>query len=98
GASDSGPVRDGVKAAAPPWALRGVSLRVETGERIAVVGATGAGKTTLARLLTRTYDVERGAVLVEGSAVREWNLAALRRPVGLVLQDVVLFPRTVAEI
>ena len=80
-----------------PWALRGVSLRIETGERIAVVGGTGAGKTTLARLLTRTYDVQRGAVLVEGVDVRAWDLVALRRHVGLVLQDVVLFAGTVAE-
>jgi ATP-binding cassette, subfamily B, multidrug efflux pump len=90
---------DGTKEAAapPPWALRGVSLRIETGERIAIVGATGAGKTTLARLLTRTYDVQRGAVLVEGIDVREWDLPALRRHVGLVLQDVVLFAGTVEQ-
>jgi ATP-binding cassette, subfamily B, multidrug efflux pump len=80
-----------------PWALRGVSLRVDTGERIAIVGATGAGKTTLARLLTRTYDVQRGVVLVEGVDVRDWDLTALRRHVGLVLQDVVLFAGTVEE-
>jgi ATP-binding cassette subfamily B protein len=82
---------------ASPWALRGVSLRIAPGERIALVGATGAGKTTLARLLTRTYDVQRGAVLVEGVDVRDWDLVALRRHVGLVLQDVVLFAGTVAE-
>jgi ATP-binding cassette subfamily B protein len=80
-----------------PWAIRGVSLRIETGERIAIVGGTGAGKTTLARLITRTYDAQRGAVLVEGVDVREWDLAALRRHVGLVLQDVVLFAGSVAE-
>jgi ATP-binding cassette subfamily B protein len=82
---------------AASWALRGVSLRVETGERVAIVGGTGAGKTTLARLLTRTYDVQRGAVMVEGVDVRAWDLVALRRHVGLVLQDVVLFAGTVAE-
>ncbi len=87
--------RDGQGATA--WALRGVSLRIETGERIAIVGGTGAGKTTLARLLTRTYDVQRGAVLVDGVDVRAWDLVALRRHVGLVLQDVVLFAGTVAE-
>jgi ATP-binding cassette, subfamily B, multidrug efflux pump len=81
----------------PGWALRGISLRIETGERVAVVGGTGAGKTTLARLLTRTYDVQRGSVLVEGIDVREWDLTALRQHVGLVLQDVVLFAGTVAE-
>jgi ATP-binding cassette subfamily B protein len=87
--------RDGVGT--PAWALRGVSLRIEPGERVAVVGDTGAGKTTLARLLTRTYDVQRGAVLIDGVDVREWDLVALRRHVGLVLQDVVLFAGTVAE-
>lgn len=95
---DGGPVRDPRDGAeTPPWALRGVSLRIETGEQVAVVGGTGAGKTTLARLLTRTYDVQRGAVLVDGVDVREWDLVALRRHVGLVLQDVVLFAGTVAE-
>jgi ATP-binding cassette subfamily B protein len=87
----------GVADAAPAWALRGVSLRIETGERVAVVGGTGAGKTTLARLLTRTYDAQRGAILVEGVDVREWDVTALRQHVGLVLQDVVLFAGTVAE-
>jgi ATP-binding cassette subfamily B protein len=89
--------RAGGTAPAPPWALRGVSLRIAPGERVAVVGGTGAGKTTLARLLTRTYDVQRGAVLVEGIDVRDWDLTALRQHVGLVLQDVVLFAGTVAE-
>ena len=80
-----------------PWALRGVSLAIRSGERVAVVGATGSGKTSLARLLTRTYEVTRGAVLVDGVDVRDWDLAALRRHVGLVLQDVVVFSGTVEE-
>lgn len=79
------------------WVLRGLSFRIRPGERVAVVGATGAGKTTLARLLTRTYDVQRGAVLVSGVDVREWDLRALRRHVGLVLQDVVVFSGSVEE-
>jgi ATP-binding cassette subfamily B protein len=93
------PLPDGEPGAgAPaPWALRGVSLRIPRGERVAVVGATGAGKTTLVRLLTRVHDVQRGAVLVEGVDVREWDLLALRRHVGLVLQDVVLFAGTIAD-
>jgi ATP-binding cassette subfamily B protein len=98
GTREGSPAPGATDGGAPqPWALRGVSLRIQTGERIAVVGGTGAGKTTLARLLTRAYDVQRGAVLVEGVDVREWDLVALRRHVGLVLQDVVLFAGTVAE-
>jgi ATP-binding cassette subfamily B protein len=81
--------------AADGWALRGLSFRIPRGQRVAVVGATGAGKTTLTRLLTRTYDAHRGAVLVDGVDVRDWDLAALRRHVGLVLQDVVVFSGTI---
>jgi ATP-binding cassette, subfamily B, multidrug efflux pump len=73
------------------WVLRDCSFRVAPGERVALVGATGAGKTTIARLLNRGYDVTRGQVLVEGVDVREWDLAALRHHVGLVHQDPVLF-------
>ena len=79
------------------WALRGLSLRIEHGERVALVGPTGAGKSTLARLLTRTYEVRQGAVLVEGIDVRQWDLEALRRHVGLVLQDVIVFDGTIEE-
>ena len=79
------------------WALRGLSLRIEHGERVALVGPTGAGKSTLARLLTRTYEVQRGAVLVEGVDVRESDLEELRRHVSLVLQDVVVFAGTIEE-
>ena len=77
--------------------LRDVSFRVEPGEMVAVVGATGAGKSTLANLLLRFYDVTSGAVRVDGVDVREWDLRVLRRSVGLVLQDVFLFAGTVAE-
>lgn len=80
-----------------PWVLRDVSLRIAAGQRLALVGPTGSGKTTLARLLTRTYDVQRGQVLVEGLDVRAWDLDALRRHVGLVLQDVTLFAGSVAD-
>jgi ATP-binding cassette subfamily B protein len=73
------------------WVLRDCSLTVAAGERVAVVGATGAGKTTIARLLNRSYDVDRGRVLVEGVDVRDWDLRALRRRVGIVQQDAVLF-------
>ena len=79
------------------WALRGVSLRIETGERVAIVGGTGAGKTTLARLLTRTYDAQRGACWWTASTCGSGISRPSERHVGLVLQDVVLFAGTVAE-
>lgn len=77
------------------WVLRGCSFRVAPGERVALVGATGEGKTTIARLLNRSYDVSRGQVLMDGVDVREWDLATLRRTVGLIPQDVFLFTGTV---
>jgi ABC-type multidrug transport system fused ATPase/permease subunit len=63
----------------------------------AFVGATGAGKTTIIKLLNRFYELQRGRILVDGRDVREWNLDALRRRIGLVFQDVFLFSGTVAD-
>jgi ATP-binding cassette subfamily B protein len=77
------------KADAP--VLKGVSFRIEPGEKVAVVGATGSGKTTTIKLLNRSYDIERGAIKVSGIDVRQWDLRALRRHIGVVLQDVFLF-------
>jgi ATP-binding cassette, subfamily B, multidrug efflux pump len=77
--------------------LRGVSFTVESGEFVAVVGHTGAGKSTLANLLLRLYDVDEGAVRLDGRDVRDWDLDTLRRAVGLVLQDVFLFASSVRE-
>jgi ATP-binding cassette, subfamily B, multidrug efflux pump len=79
------------------WVLRDVSFSVEPGEKIAIVGATGAGKTTVIKLLNRFYDVQRGRVLVDGLDVREWDLQALRRCIGAVAQDVFLFSGTIAD-
>jgi ABC-type multidrug transport system fused ATPase/permease subunit len=76
--------------------LRDVSFRVAPGERLAVVGWTGAGKSTLIRLLARLYDVREGRILLDGIDVREYDLAALRRTVGVVLQDHFLFAGTIA--
>jgi ATP-binding cassette, subfamily B, multidrug efflux pump len=77
--------------------LRDVTFVVEPGEKVAIVGATGAGKTTIIKLLNRFYDVQRGRVLVDGVDVREWDLRALREAVAAVAQDVFLFSRSVAD-
>jgi len=80
----------------PTFVLRDVSFEVRPGERMGVVGATGAGKSTLINLLLRFYDVTRGRILVDGVDVREMDLKELRRLFGLVLQDVHLFSGTIA--
>jgi len=78
------------------WVLRDVSFSVAAGETVAIVGATGSGKTTLIKLLTGFYDVQKGAVKIDGVDVGEWGLTCLRRGVGIVLQDVTLFAGDVA--
>ena len=77
--------------------LSGVSFDAEPGETVALVGPTGAGKSTLAKLVLRLYDVQSGRVTVDGVDVRDASLAALRRAVGYVSQDVYLFDGTVRE-
>lgn len=77
--------------------IRDVSFEVEPGETVAIVGQTGSGKSTLTKLINRTYDVDRGRVLVDGVDVRDWDLAALRRQISIIEQDIFLFSRTVAE-
>ena len=76
------------------WVLRDVSLRIEPGETLAVVGHTGAGKTTLTNLLLRFYDVQRGAITIGGIDIREFDARELRRQFGIVLQDPHLFTGT----
>ncbi|MBI4832279.1 MAG: ABC transporter ATP-binding protein, partial [Candidatus Lindowbacteria bacterium] len=71
--------------------IRGVSFKIAPGEKVAIVGATGAGKTTLIKLLTRLYDVDRGGILVDGVDIRNTDQHELRRNIGTVLQDVFLF-------
>ncbi len=78
-------------------ALHDITFRVEPGTRVAVVGQTGAGKTTLVKLINRTYDATRGQVLVDGVDVRDWNLEALRRQISIIEQDIFLFSRTIRE-
>ncbi len=79
------------------YVLRDVSFEVRAGERLGIVGATGAGKTTIISLLLRYYDVSRGRILVDGVDVRDMDLPALRSLFSLVLQDVHLFSGTVAS-
>ena len=79
------------------WVLRGVSFTIEPGETVAIVGHTGAGKTTLISLLLRFYDVQQGAVRIDGVDVREMNLQNLRRRCGVVLQDPFLFSGTIGD-
>jgi ATP-binding cassette subfamily B multidrug efflux pump len=79
----------------PDWVLRDVNFVLEPGETIAVVGHTGAGKTTLISLLMRFYDVQRGAIRIDGVDIKEMNLDDLRSRFGVVLQDPFLFSGTV---
>ncbi|MBN1642861.1 MAG: ABC transporter ATP-binding protein [Anaerolineae bacterium] len=77
--------------------LKGITFAAAPGETIAIVGQTGAGKTTLTRLIDRTYDVTAGRVLIDGIDVREWQLGALRSQIATIAQDITLFARSVGE-
>jgi ATP-binding cassette subfamily B multidrug efflux pump len=77
--------------------LKDLSFTVAAGQKIAIVGPTGSGKTTIIKLLNRSYDVTGGRILVDGVDVREWDLGALRREIGYVQQDVFLFAGDVME-
>lgn len=77
--------------------LHNVSFSIEPGQTVAIVGQTGAGKSTLTKLVNRIYDVNAGRVLVDGVDARDWNLAALRSQISIIEQDIFLFSRTIAE-
>lgn len=77
--------------AAEDWILKDVSFELKAGQSLALVGATGSGKTTIVSLLCRFYDIQRGAILVDGRDVRQWPAAELRRRISIVQQEVFLF-------
>jgi ATP-binding cassette subfamily B protein len=77
--------------------LKDVSFRIAPGQTVAIVGQTGAGKSTLTKLVNRIYDVDSGRILVDGVDVRDWSLDALRSQISTIEQDVFLFSRSVAE-
>ncbi|MCJ7827589.1 ABC transporter ATP-binding protein/permease, partial [Patescibacteria group bacterium] len=78
-----------------PPVLRGLNLKVKPGQSVAIVGATGAGKTTFVNLISRLYDVSEGAVLVDGVDVKGWDLDKLRGSIGYLIQDTFLFEDTI---
>ena len=88
--------RDGHRPDRRP-ALEDVSFHVHPGQTVAIVGQTGTGKTTIAKLINRIYDVDAGHVLIDGVDVRDWDLEALRRQISIIEQDIFLFSRTIAE-
>ncbi|MBX7241067.1 MAG: ABC transporter ATP-binding protein/permease [Bacteroidia bacterium] len=81
----------------PDWILKGVSFKVTQGEKVAFVGATGSGKSTIISLLGRFYEIQKGEILLNGKDIRQYSLPDLRKLMGVVLQDVFLFSGTVAE-
>ena len=83
--------------AVPDWTLRGVSLRIAPGETVALVGPSGAGKTTLASIIPRFWDVQEGRVTLDGTDIRKLRLADLREAVGLVPQETLLFSGTIRD-
>ncbi|NDJ76031.1 MAG: ABC transporter ATP-binding protein [Chloroflexi bacterium] len=80
-----------------PHVIDGVSFEIEPGQTVAIVGQTGSGKSTLTKLINRTYDTTTGRVLVDGVDVREWDLNVLRSQISNIEQDIFLFSRTLAE-
>ena len=77
------------------WVLKGVSFKVEAGQTVAFVGATGSGKTTILSLICRHYDIQKGQILIDGRDIKEIKISTLRRHFGQMLQDVFLFSGTV---
>ena len=77
--------------------LQNISFKVKPGQTVAIVGQTGAGKTSLVKLINRTYDTTNGQVLIDGVDTRDWNLASLRSQISMIEQDIFLFSRSVSD-
>jgi ATP-binding cassette subfamily B protein len=77
--------------------LQDITFEVDAGQTVAIVGQTGAGKSSVTKLINRTYDVLNGKVLIDSSDVRDWNLAALRSQISIIEQDIFLFSRTISD-
>ncbi|MBK8782341.1 MAG: ABC transporter ATP-binding protein [Anaerolineales bacterium] len=77
--------------------LKNISFKVKAGQTVAIVGQTGAGKTSLAKLINRTYDISEGQVIIDGVDVRDWNLASLREQISIIEQDIFLFSRSLSD-
>jgi ATP-binding cassette, subfamily B, bacterial len=77
--------------------LENLSFKIKPGQTVAIVGQTGAGKTSLVKLVNRTYDIREGQILVDGVDVRDWNLESLRQQISIIEQDVFLFSRSIAD-
>ena len=79
------------------WVIKGISFTIEPGQNIAFVGATGSGKTTIAALLCRFYEIQKGKILIDGINIMEYELNHLRQLIGTVMQDVFLFPGSIYD-
>lgn len=79
------------------WVLKGINLKINKGEKVALVGASGSGKTTTVSLLERFYDIDKGDILVDGKSIYNYSLRQIREKIGLVLQDIYLFPGNILE-
>ncbi len=79
------------------WILNGISLRIKKGQMVAVVGETGSGKTTIANLIARFYDPTEGSAMIDGIPIKNYSIKSLRRQIGIVTQDPILFNETIAD-